>query len=713
MSGFRPPTVPYWAAFLLAGPWLVSVAAAQGRYATSDNQSGYVHWIELYDANNRRIDPSAENPPPYSPAKTCGRCHEFDTIAHGWHFNAVDEGAFHGRPGQPLIWSDERTGTHLPLSYRGWQGTFHPEELGLTRWQVAAKLGGFLPGGGIGSAESLAADQQLRAAAESDSEAAADEDEEIVDRSSVTGELLVDCMMCHRNAGSGYSPFVYSEQIEDENFPYAPTAALGLGTVSGSMTRLKDDFDPTAEDAAGKLPKLVYESSKFRSDGKVFFDLVRKPKNDACYYCHTSVSADSVQGTRWLHDEDVHLRAGMACADCHRNGLDHHTVRGYPGEIHAAGRQIASLSCQGCHIGTAPDLEANILGASGRLGAPKPAHRGIPPLHFSKLSCTACHSGPLPSESLERQIHSIAHHLGAHVKRTGEEAPGIVAAVNLPVDILAWQSRPTATAQEETEIPEAEATTELVYTPHRLMWPSFWATLRDGELQVLSPEQAYDVIRRPLKVRRSFTEELAEVKLSLSTRKELLGEERARVKPEETTEAEQRIIAEAEAEQRATQIGEQMSAALAALEEEFPGTQAVFVSGGQAFARKDDVSIEQVDTEALANAAAPYQWPIAHNVRPARQALGAESCLECHHDESLFFQTEIQPVGVLPDQQTVAIKAFDLQQPDMVRLSTWNQLFAGRASFKIAGLVVLLLTCLVVVSAMAWNLGSWFRRSSE
>ena len=128
---------------------------AQGRYATSDNHSGYVHWIELVDENNTKIDPTAEFPKPYSPEKTCGRCHEFDTIAHGWHFNAVDPQTDAGRPGQPWIWSDARTGTHLPLSYRGWDGTYDPDVLGLSRWEVAAKLGGYLPGGGPGAKSSL------------------------------------------------------------------------------------------------------------------------------------------------------------------------------------------------------------------------------------------------------------------------------------------------------------------------------------------------------------------------------------------------------------------------------------------------------------------------------------------------------------------------------------------------------------------------------
>ena len=32
----------------------------------------------------------------------------------------------------------------------------------------------------------------------------------------------------------------------------------------------------------------------------------------------------------------------------------------------------------------------------GRMGAPEPIHKGLPPVHLEKLSCTACHSGQFP-----------------------------------------------------------------------------------------------------------------------------------------------------------------------------------------------------------------------------------------------------------------------------------------------------------------------------
>jgi hypothetical protein len=333
----------------------------------------------------------------------------------------------------------------------------------------------------------------------------------------------------------------------------------------------------------------------------------------------------------------------------------------------------------------------------------------------------------------------MAHHLGEHVKRTGEEFPGIVGGVLLRVP--AGKHLAEGGHEQDADDPETEGVVQqedehLKYTPHRLMWPSYWAAIQDGQVTALNPEEVYEIVRRPLRTR-EFTEDLADVsrELNLSKRKELMGEDRARAKPEDWTEEEQAIIAEAEAVLREKQVHENMHAALQAIEEAYPGTQAVYISGGEGFVRaaeeetsqdgeqqaEDQVGAEgedagpkivKLEPELLGQAAAPYAWPMAHNVRPAQQSLGVTGCLECHSDGALIFQTEVQPVGLLPDQQTVAAKAHELQDADMVRLTTWNQLFAGRSLFKIAGLAALGLAGLITVCAMAINLGTYWRRSS-
>ena len=34
-----------------------------------------------------------------------------------------------------------------------------------------------------------------------------------------------------------------------------------------------------------------------------------------------------------MYESDVHLKAGLNCIDCHRNGLEHDMVRGYENDM--------------------------------------------------------------------------------------------------------------------------------------------------------------------------------------------------------------------------------------------------------------------------------------------------------------------------------------------------------------------------------------------
>ena len=172
-------------------------AAGQDRFARSDSDASFLHHIDLYDADNRKISP--ESGRPYSVVKTCGRCHDYETISHGWHFNAfmsprlsdgllaekpvpaeeqlaverslaadpsegdpvpansdssaADDVPFvrDGRQGEPWIWTDARTGTQLPLSYRSWPETYDPVDIGTTPFEMTEKFGGRIPGSGIGN----------------------------------------------------------------------------------------------------------------------------------------------------------------------------------------------------------------------------------------------------------------------------------------------------------------------------------------------------------------------------------------------------------------------------------------------------------------------------------------------------------------------------------------------------------------------------------
>ena len=386
------------------------------------SRSHYVHWIDLYDAAGNQVDPTDPEAPPYSPVHTCGRCHDYDAMAHGYHFNATRQGTDSGRPGEPWVWTDTRTGTQIPLSYRGWPGTYDPGDLGINSRDFLLQFGRHLPGGGPGESprgapegglEVSARDQEGDGPAESptpDADSPAVTQPAATDNSrwQLTGALPIDCMLCH-SRDAGYSREVWWDQITKQNFAWAPAAALGLASIEGDVSKLPEDFDPATEREPGeedqprrtgpRLPKTTYHPLRMNAENKIFFDVVLKPSNEACYYCHTTRVVGEGQTPAWTHDEDIHLRAGMSCVDCHRNDVEHHTVRGYEGEVHPTGWNVVSLSCRGCHLDD-PDVVEQLTG--GRLGAPKPLHRGLPPIHLELLSCTACHSGPPPGNDALR-----------------------------------------------------------------------------------------------------------------------------------------------------------------------------------------------------------------------------------------------------------------------------------------------------------------------
>jgi hypothetical protein len=111
------------------------------------NRSVPVHLIDLYDADSMLVQPDDQPLLPFSTKVTCGKCHNYEKVKTGWHFNAADSSGNAGRRGQPWILVDQKTGTQLPLAYRAWPGTYRPEQVGLNAWRFTQTFGRHLPGG--------------------------------------------------------------------------------------------------------------------------------------------------------------------------------------------------------------------------------------------------------------------------------------------------------------------------------------------------------------------------------------------------------------------------------------------------------------------------------------------------------------------------------------------------------------------------------------
>lgn len=586
----------------------------------TDSRSPYVHRLTLYDHDGRAIAPKDVPPVPYSPRATCGKCHAYAAIAHGWHFNANEPDVPPGRPGEPWLYVDPTIGTVLPLSGRDWPGAFTPAEVGLSDWQFTKRFGHHLPGDGF-------------AAPSDDDRNASDESL----RWNISGVVEIDCLLCHA-ANNAHDPAEIARQIDAENFKWIPTVAAGLAVLRGEARKLPDDWDPYSppnpDFPEQNPPQLIYDKARFDPDDRVLFDVTRTPPAERCYFCHTvqPVSGDPPPARREL-GRDVHLAAGLTCTDCHRNDISHAITRGYPGETAAGAtvhdRAVASYSCAGCHYGDRlePDVSTatDELALGGRYGAPLADHPGLPSVHFEKLTCTACHSGPWPQSTPQAIQTALAHGLGlASRDRTPADLPHIAAPIFAT----------TAAGQ---------------LAPHRLVWPQYFATLAGNAVTPVPLAAIEKTFKQTLRARTKATN------------------------PPPLTD-------------------DEITTVLTALATDHPANQTpVYLRDGYVWRRSDD---NQLTHEPHA-AAAPYRWPLAHDVRPASQSLGVRGCTDCHAaDAPIFFgATQLTPTDPPPPQA----RMLDLQDYDPLLAARFADSFRARSAYKVftAACLVLIVSVLL------------------
>lgn len=446
---------------------MIAIAQEAGKLGDhSDGSLGRpVHKINLLAADESTVGVDDEVVLPFSTKATCGECHTYEKVSGGWHFNAMDPNVPAGRSGQPWIYYDGASGIQIPLAYRDWPRCFKPGDVGLTTWQFVKQFGRQMPGGGAGELES-------------------DIPEEVI-RQFVSGTFEINCLACH----SGSFKHDQSEnatQVGNENYMWAATATSGLGSVTGSAKEMPETYDPMMpgflDNPKLKPPAVVYDKCVFDHKDRVNMDIVREVSNERCYFCHSNVDiADGEHTEKWESDEDVHIAAGMKCVDCHRNGLSHDIVRGYEGEVEFSKNPMAAASsCQGCHLGMGNDNKPDAT----RLGSPYPEHKGIPAIHFDKLSCTACHSGAWAGESVVMTKTSRGHGLG-------------LKNVNLDPDALPHVYYP---------VYSDELSIDGKITPYKAVWPAYWADVaEDGNVSPVAIEVSKSIVTETIGKGRSDT----------------------------------------------------------------------------------------------------------------------------------------------------------------------------------------------------------------
>lgn len=746
-------------------------SSPQQKTVWDGNRATPVHLIPLKDEYDQPVIPTESYPLPFSSRTTCEPCHDYKVIEQGLHFSAGESGSS-GRPGEPWVLVDEKTGTLLPLSYRNWKGMWNPQDLGLTAWDFTLLFGRHLAGGG----------------------AAEPDDKEFTPESrwEVSGRIEINCLGCH-NTSNLQSPSEWAKQVLRQNFRWAATAAAGLGEVGGMASRIGGTWDifdgPNPDDTEWAVPPFVrYDRSFFDSRHRAFLDILHKPSDARCLACH---SVTPSRKKKFEFEMDVHSAAGIVCVSCHRNDISHAMVRGYEGETaDNAMLTTESFTCAGCHLGSEKAEGEEAL--SGRLGAPFPRHKGFPAVHFKRLACTVCHSGPWPGKELTRVRTSRANRLGIYgIARWSTDLPAILE----PVTIRDQNGK---------------------LAPHRLMWPAFWAERQGDRMIPLKPEKilavagelltpelrtakilaaltaeleadqtaifilqgkiyelnidgglnmspyggetpAEDMVwavkknseilpllpefdpaaqeidsdtaawiqkilealatlpeapGKPALLYKNFLFEVKETYLEKSeaadrvfSRPQLAWLVEAKAQPL-VPEFEQRTIAQTTGSEQ-TLTEEQVERVLKSLsghnQESQPKDKRdyVYVSGGKMFELDKSGNLLASDHPA----AAAVTWPLAHEVRPARQSLGINGCTDCHKFNSSFLFRKARGTGPLKTTRLQLISANSFMGLDKSYQRLFGLSFAVRPLFKVVLLISVVVVCSIFAIVFLLGLG--------
>ncbi len=390
--------------------------------------------IWLKNGQGERISPSRNSAEPYSPRRSCGTCHGYATITSGGHFRIgvlrPGAGPFLNRrilktlqrislltPFSETLASKRNVSSRtMGLSVYDWIGAGGKY---LPKGRVAAAAGGWYhPGGGIlefarkpdgsldfskplagaetGKADRLDGDFSSRFTPDGKSHFQA------------SGAVEADCLICH---DQDYRMKDRNTQLDRRNYRWAATSGAGMGRIDGAV------FNPIPlpTDAAGEdvrkgrwnfetRPGVSYEWSdraRFTAEGKLKGKVISGAVSARnCLQCHGEMAAVNM-GTIFDAGNDVHVRAGFRCTDCH--GLEGKT-KAERLRHRFAGEEARRISggglktCVSCHL--EGRYRPQRAGLPEEAKNPLKVHRGKFPrasFHFYVIGCAGCHITAQPA----------------------------------------------------------------------------------------------------------------------------------------------------------------------------------------------------------------------------------------------------------------------------------------------------------------------------
>ncbi len=384
-----PPIITILISVVITIPSVNGATPAPRTPPTEMQARGVCPPFPLRDEQGAVIDPvkGINATVPYSPRQTCAAsgCHDYDRITRGFHFTQGKGEAV------PPTMAERYRWVSSPGNYGGnWcspaplyrqlapEHNLSARTIDMTSFEfVTATCGNCHPGGGP-----LELDRKGRRYDRFMSDPASGlspggdnglSGDYYKARWSETGVIEADCLLCHMPE---YDLKKRNAELANLNFRWAASAGAGFATVTGKVS-------------TGERPIVVYDPTKFDAEANVLVHIAPEPRNETCLGCHLKPDWKK-RGAAYSSRTDVHLKAGLRCVDCHAAGSRAVDSRIHGWEEHQFGKgddpsgwvrndlDDTVRSCESCHL-------------NGWFAAPRASHAWLPPLHLEKISCQACH----------------------------------------------------------------------------------------------------------------------------------------------------------------------------------------------------------------------------------------------------------------------------------------------------------------------------------
>ena len=566
----------------------------------------------LRDEQGKVIDPvkGANDRVPYSPRQTCGAsdCHDYKKITEGFHFTQGKGET------PPREFAARYNWVTFPGNYGGTWCSPAPlyrqlapkknasaRAIDMTSFDfVTATCGNCHPGGGPLELDrdGKRYDAWMRDPASGFAPGAENglDGDYYKARWSETGVIEADCLLCHMPE---YDLKKRNAELANLNFRWAATAGAGFGQVQGKVQ-------------ANEQPTVTYDRTKFDSDGNVLVHIAPEPRNETCLGCHFKPDWKK-RGAAYSARTDVHVVAGLRCVDCHAAGSRATDSRIRGREVHQFGKgddpsgwvrndlDNTVRSCESCHF-------------DGWRNAPRATHAWLPPLHLEKIACQTCH---IPTRAVKSalvqasDVYNPAPRITPPPKHIWTFYDQEMAFWNHygELELFTGKDEPTNVTR-----PTLIRYKGKIYPANRVhsAWVGFEEQGKPGLNQLLMKDffQMWTQHRTDPKAKypelAMITDDNTDGVIEVNRPEEidaLLGATRAH---------------------------------LAATGFPLENRRLAWVSDSRAYYSSTEVrELPREDHEATAYASV---YKFSHDVAPARAALGAGGCTDCHRPESPFFQ---------------------------------------------------------------------------